>query len=93
MSINARTTAYRKVNLMFKPTDTFAVRLHKRTDRYFLFFTNAEGQPTDLATSARFWSDMDAIQYVADRDGNTESISYLDCNLPVPAGFKLPKKK
>lgn len=81
------------MNANTKTPATYTVRLHKRTDRYFLFFTNAEGQPTDLATNRRFWSDMDAVEYLHDRDGNTESISYLDCNLPVPAGFKLPKKK
>ena len=84
MSMNANT----------KTPATYTVRLHKRTDRYFLFTVEADGS-LKLATNRRFWSDMDAVEYLHDRDMSAEAdtINLYDSNLPVPAGFKLPKKK
>lgn len=76
---------------MFKPIDKFTVRLHKRVDRYFLFYADDNGNPTELATTVRFWSETDAATFVVDRDGEWDAVDTRDCNEPVPAGFKLPR--
>lgn len=77
---------------MFTKDQKFVVRLHKRVDRYFLFEVKADGT-LELATPTRFWTEVDAVSYVEDRDGAIGSVDTRDCNDPVPAGFKLPAKR